>query len=681
MCIRDSEDLATGNYVVHHQHGIGHYEGMVTRTIGGVERDYLLVSYKGGDKLYIPSDQIDSLRQYVGGETPTVHRLGGSDFAKAKSRARSAVREIAQELVLLYQQRVNSPGHPFPEDTPWQAEMESSFEYVETRDQRTAIEMTKADMQRPYPMDRLICGDVGFGKTEVAIRAAFKAIQDGKQVALLCPTTLLASQHTATFGDRFAGYPIRVEMLSRFLTDAQARDVIAGLTSGEVDCVIGTHRLLSDNVRFKDLGLLVVDEEQRFGVQHKEAMKMLRVNVDVLTLTATPIPRTLEMSLVGIRDFSLLQTPPADRQPILTYVGEYDEQVGVEAIRRELLREGQVFWVHNRVRSIEHAAARLRQLVPEARIAVAHGQMDEGTLEQVVVDFWDGRFDVLVCTTIIESGIDMPTVNTLVVERSDLLGLGQLHQLRGRVGRSGQRAYAYLFHPTEVVLSEEAYERLKTIGEATELGSGFKIAMRDLEIRGAGNLLGEAQSGHIAAVGYDLYCQMVTEAVAEMKGEPIRRPAEIKLDVPTDAHLPPDYVTKEELRLEAYRRLAAVTTPAEVDDIRAEWEDRYGPLPPAAEALLTIGSLRAECHRLGLSDVSISSERARLAPIELKLSESTRLRRLSREAIWKEDARQLVVPIPRRREPAAFLVELLRQLVAPPEPAVADERQPVASVP
>ena len=608
------EDLKPGNYVVHVQHGVGRYEGMVKRTIGGVERDYLLVAYKGDDRLYVPSDQIDVLRQYVGGETPTLHRLGGSDFAKAKSRVRSAVREIAQELVVLYQKRVNAEGYAFGQDTPWQSEMEDAFPYVETPDQRVAITDVKSDMERAYPMDRLVCGDVGFGKTEVAIRAAFKAIQDGKQVAVLAPTTLLATQHGNTFADRFAGYPIRVETLSRFLTPAQARDVVTGIESGEVDCVIGTHRLLGEQVRFKDLGLLVVDEEQRFGVTHKEAMKQLKTNVDVLTLTATPIPRTLEMSLVGIRDLSLLQTPPSDRQPILTYVGGYDERVAVEAIRRELLREGQVFWVHNRVRSIEHAAARLRELVPEARIAVAHGQMDEGTLEQVVVDFWDGQFDVLVCTTIIESGIDMPTVNTLVVERSDLLGLGQLHQLRGRVGRSGQRAYAYLFHPVDTVLTEEAYERLKTIGEATELGSGFKIAMRDLEIRGAGNLLGEAQSGHIAAVGYDLYCQMVTEAVAEMKGEPIRPPAEIKLDVPTDAFLPADYVAKEELRLEAYRRLAAITTAGQVDDIRTEWEDRYGPLPPAAEALLTVGYLRAECHRLGINDIVMSADQARLAP-------------------------------------------------------------------
>ena len=660
------EDLKAGNYVVHYQHGVGQYEGMVKRTIGGTERDYLLLKYKGGDKLYVPSDQIDALRQYVGGETPVLHRLGGSDFAKAKGKVRSAVREIAQELVVLYQKRVNATGHAFGHDTPWQHEMEQAFPFVETPDQRKAIDDIKVDMERAFPMDRLVCGDVGFGKTEVAIRAAFKAIQDGKQVAVLAPTTLLATQHGNTFADRFAGYPIRVEVLSRFLTNKEAKKVIEGLKTGEVDCIIGTHRLLQDGVVFKDLGLLVVDEEQRFGVQAKEAMKKLKHNVDVLTLSATPIPRTLEMSLVGIRDLSLLQTPPADRQPILTFVGGYDERVAVEAIRRELLREGQVFWVHNRVQSIDMAAGRLRELVPEARIAIAHGQMDEGSLEQVVVDFWEGRFDVLVCTTIIESGIDMPTVNTLVVERADLLGLGQMHQLRGRVGRSGSRAYAYLFHPPEARLSEEAYERLKTIGEATELGSGFKIAMRDLEIRGAGNLLGESQSGHIAAVGYDLYCQMVTEAVGEMKGEaPPKAASELKLDVPTDAFLPSDYVAKEELRLEAYRRLASVTSAAEVADIRAEWEDRYGPVPAAAEALLAVGSLRAECTRLGLRDIQIVGQQARLAPLELKFSEEMRLRRLSRDAIYKEDNQQVVVPLKRGADPAVFLTAFLQQLVPP----------------
>jgi transcription-repair coupling factor (superfamily II helicase) len=663
------EDLKAGSFVVHHQHGVGRYEGMVKRAIGGVERDYLLIAYKGGDKLYVPSDQIDTLRQYVGGEAPKLHKLGGSDFAKTKSKVRSAVREIAQELVVLYQKRVNATGHSFGQDTPWQAEMEEAFPYVETPDQRTAIEAIKSDMELAHPMDRLLCGDVGFGKTEVAIRAAFKAIQDGKQVAVLAPTTLLATQHGNTFADRFAGFPIRVETLSRFLTTGQAKQVIEGVKSGEVDCVIGTHRLLANDVKFKDLGLLVVDEEQRFGVQHKETMKKMKTNVDVLTLSATPIPRTLEMSLVGIRDLSLLQTPPAERMPILTYVGEYDERVAIEAIRRELLREGQVFWVHNRVQSIETAASRLRELVPEARIAIAHGQMDEARLETVVQDFWDGQYDVLVCTTIIESGIDMPTVNTLVVERSDLLGLGQMHQLRGRVGRSGSRAYAYLFYPRDKVLTEEAYERLRTIGEATDLGSGFKIAMRDLEIRGAGNLLGESQSGHIAAVGYDLYCQMVTEAVSEMKGEPQPdAPSEIKLDVPTDSYLPTDYVEKEELRLEAYRRLAGVTTAAEVDDIRTEWEDRYGPLPAPAEALLQVGYLRAECHRLGISDIQISGSASsggsgRLAPLELKLSETMRLRRMSKGAKYKEDLGQLVVPLPRGTDPSTFLSNFLRDLV------------------
>ncbi|MEY3566264.1 MAG: hypothetical protein RLZ19_278, partial [Actinomycetota bacterium] len=431
------EDLKPGNYVVHYIHGVAKYEGMTKMTVAGVERDYLVLAYKGTDKLYLPSDQIDAVRHYVGGETPTLNKLGGGDFAKAKAKVRSAVRAIAQELVVLYQKRVNARGHAFGSDTPWQYEMEQAFPFVETPDQKKAIEDTKSDMERPFPMDRLVCGDVGFGKTEVAVRAAFKAIQDGKQVAVLVPTTLLASQHGNTFSDRFAGYPIRVEVLSRFLTNSEANKVIAGLASGEIDCVVGTHRLLSKGITFKNLGLLIVDEEQRFGVQHKESMKHLKNDVDVLTLTATPIPRTLEMSLVGIRDLSLLQTPPADRQPILTFVGQYDERVAVESIRRELLREGQVFWVHNRVQSIEECAMRLRELVPEARIAVAHGQMDEGALEQVVMDFWEGNFDVLVCTTIIESGIDMPTVNTLVVERADLLGLGQMHQLRGRVGRSG----------------------------------------------------------------------------------------------------------------------------------------------------------------------------------------------------------------------------------------------------
>ena len=657
------QDLKPGDFVVHHIHGVGKYEGMVTRAIGGSERDYLLLSYKDGDKLYVPTDHIDAVRQYIGGETPTLHRLGGSDFARAKQRVRSAVREIAQELVVLYQKRVNAPGHAFAPDTPWQDEMEAAFPFVETPDQRTAIELVKSDMERTVPMDRLVCGDVGFGKTEVAVRAAFKCIQDGKQVAVLVPTTLLAAQHGNTFAERFRGYPIRVEVLSRFLTTAQAKKVVAGLASGEIDCVIGTHRLLQEKVKFKDLGLLVVDEEQRFGVQHKEAMKKLKTNVDVLTLSATPIPRTLEMSLVGIRDLSLLQTPPADRQPILTYVGEQDDRVAVEAIRRELLRDGQVFWVHNRVQSIEDRAQRLRELVPEARIAIAHGQMDEGRLEQTVIDFWEGNFDVLVCTTIIESGIDMPTVNTLVVERADLLGLGQLHQIRGRVGRSGSRAYAYLFHPRDKTLSQEAYERLKTIGEATDLGSGFKIAMRDLEIRGAGNLLGEAQSGHIAAVGYDLYCQLVTEAVAEMKGEEIPPVIpELKLDVPSDAFLPTDYVPREESRLDAYRRLAGVRSHSDVDDIEREWLDRYGKLPAPAEALLRVGRLRAECHRIGLREVVVENGRAKLGPVTLPASGVMRLSRIDSRAEWNEKLRTLTITMPRTGDVVSALLTFLESM-------------------
>ncbi|MFM7338156.1 MAG: transcription-repair coupling factor [Actinomycetota bacterium] len=656
------EDLKPGDHVVHHVHGVGRYLGMTKQSMSGIERDYLHLQYNNGN-LYVPTDHIDSIRQYVGGETPTLNRMGGSDFARSKARVRSAVREIAQELVVLYQRRVNAKGHAFSPDTTWQDEMEAAFPFVETPDQRTAIDATKTDMEREVPMDRLVCGDVGFGKTEVAVRAAFKCIQDGKQVAVLVPTTLLASQHGSTFASRFAGYPIRVETLARFLTPARAKKVVKQLESGEVDCVIGTHRLLQEGVKFKDLGLLVVDEEQRFGVQHKETMKQLKTNVDVLTLTATPIPRTLEMSLVGIRDLSLLHTPPADRQPILTFVGEENDRVATEAIRRELLRDGQVFWVHNRVKSIEERARTLRDLVPEARIAVAHGQMDEAILEQTVQDFWEGKYDVLVCTTIIESGIDMPTVNTLVVERADLLGLGQLHQLRGRVGRSGQRAYAYLFHPRDRALSEEAYERLRTIGESTELGSGFKIAMRDLEIRGAGNLLGEAQSGHIAAVGYDLYCQLVTEAVAEMKGEQPEIAIELKIDVPVTAFLPTSYVAKEELRLDAYRRLVAVKSHADVADIKNEWLDRFGELPEQAEALLIVGSLRAECHRLGLREIVCADNRARLKPIVLKASEAMRLVRLSPNATYHEPSGELNIALPRGQDPATFLVGFMQDLV------------------
>jgi transcription-repair coupling factor (superfamily II helicase) len=647
------DDLKPGSYVVHHHHGVAKFVGMVTRSIGGAERDYLLLEYRGDDRLYVPSDQIDTIRAYTGGDTPALSKMGGADFAKTKAKVRSEVAAIAQELVVLYQKRVNSRGHAFAEDSPWQREMEEAFPFEETADQLKAIEDVKGDMESERPMDRLVIGDVGFGKTEVAIRAAFKAVQDGYQVAVLVPTTLLAQQHFATFTDRFAPYPVRVEVLSRFLTAKEARLVGEGLASGEVDVVVGTHRLLNEAISFKNLGLLVIDEEQRFGVSHKEAIKQFRTNVDVLTLTATPIPRTMEMSLTGIRDLSMLQTPPSARQPILTYVGEFDERPVVEAIRRELLREGQVFYVHNRVADIDAKAEAIRDLVPEARVAVAHGQMDEHSLEQIVMDFWDGRYDVLVCTTIIESGIDMPTVNTLVVERADLLGLGQLHQLRGRVGRAGTRAYAYLFFPPDRELTEEAYERLRTIGESTELGSGFRIAMRDLEIRGAGNLLGTGQSGHIAAVGYDLYCEMVNEAIHDLNGEKKAIPAEITIELPLDANLPETYVDRPDARLDAYRRLAEVTAQSDVDDIEKEWLDRFGPLPEPAQRLVEIARLRAECVRVGIAEITVGRSTgfggpplvAKISPITLRQSQQMRVQRLYKGALYKDDQHQLQLPM------------------------------------
>ncbi|HEY7104828.1 MAG TPA: transcription-repair coupling factor [Acidimicrobiia bacterium] len=658
------DDLRPGDYVVHYVHGVGRYLEMKPLTMGGVERDYLWLEFRDG-RVYVPTDQVGFVRKYTGGESPSLNRMGGADFERQRAKVRSAVQEIAEELVVLYRQRLATTGHAFGRDTPWQHEVEESFPYEETPDQLRAIEDVKHDMEQAIPMDRLVCGDVGYGKTEVAVRAAFKAVQDGKQVMVLVPTTLLASQHGQTFRDRFANYPVRVEVLSRFLSPREQAAVVRDVESGAIDVVIGTHRLLSDDVKVPRLGLLVVDEEQRFGVQHKERIKHLRTNVDVLTLTATPIPRTLELSLTGIRDLSLVNTPPEDRQPILTYVGEYDDHAAAEAIRRELLREGQVFYVHNRVRDIELVAENVRALVPEARVAVAHGQLDEGRLERVVQDFWEREFDVLVCTTIVESGLDMPTVNTLVVDRSDLLGLAQLYQLRGRVGRRGQRAYAYLFHPPDRVLTEEAYERLKTIGEFTDLGSGFKIAMRDLEIRGAGNLLGAAQSGHIAAVGFDLYCQMVTEAVGELKGEPVAEPLDITVDLPVDANLPRSYVARDDVRMEAYRRLAAVTDPADVEDVRAEWEDRYGPLPAPAVALLDVARLRAECARLGIRSITVQRNMARLSPLELRESQKVRLRRIVPRAVAKDDGEVAVPLAVPPAEVASALVELLEELVPP----------------
>jgi transcription-repair coupling factor (superfamily II helicase) len=665
------DDLEVGSFVVHRQHGVARFDGVTTRTMGGTARDYLILQYRGSDRLYLPVDQIEAITPYSGGESPSLSKMGGADWQRTRARARAAAAEVAADLVDLYRRRLAVEGRAFGPDTPWQAEMESFFPFVETDDQLSAISDVKADMEEPRPMDRLVCGDVGFGKTEVAVRAAFKAVQDGTQAAVLAPTTLLASQHAQTFADRYAPYPVRVELLSRFLSPAQQREVVQGLADGSVDVVIGTHRLLGQDVRFKKLGLLVVDEEQRFGVSHKEAVKRLAEGVDVLTLTASPIPRTLEMALTGIRDLSMVNTPPADRRPILTYVGEHDPSAVSEALRRELLREGQAFYVHNRVSDIERVARDVRDLVPEARVAVAHGQMDEGSLETVVLDFWQRRYDVLVCTTIIESGIDMPSVNTLIVDRADLLGLGQLHQIRGRVGRAGQRAYAYLFHPADRILSEQAYERLRTIGEHTELGSGFKIAMRDLEIRGAGNLLGSDQSGHIAAVGYDLYVQLVAEAVAEARGEARPAPPSVAIDVPGDAHLPKDYVEAEDARLEAYRRLAAVSTTADVDDVGAEWADRYGPRPPPAENLLALARLRVAALTRGIDEIAMSSVRpggtrrpvVRLSPVRLAASAEVRLRRSAPGATYRADMAQLLVPIPEGGRAADAVRQLVEDLI------------------
>lgn len=668
------DDLAVGSYVVHRHHGVARFAGVTTRTLGGTARDYLILEFRGTDKLYLPVDQIDSITPYSGGEQPSLSKMGGSDWQRARSRARAAAAEVAAELVELYRARLVAEGHAFSPDTPWQEEMEAAFGFVETPDQKRAIGEVKADMEQTRPMDRLVCADVGFGKTEIAVRAAFKAVQDNKQVAVLVPTTLLASQHHQTFSERFGGYPIEVRLLSRFLSDAEAANVIAGAADGSIDVVVGTHRLLAENVGFKDLGLLVVDEEQRFGVTHKEAVKRLSKGVDVLTLTASPIPRTLEMALTGIRDLSMVTTPPVDRRPILTYVGEYEERAVAEAIRRELLREGQVFYVHNRVADIEDAARRIRALVPEAKVTIAHGQMDEGSLEKVVLDFADRAADVLVCTTIVESGIDMPSVNTLVVERADLLGLGQLHQLRGRVGRSGQRAYAYLFHPHGKVLTETAYERLRTIGEHTDLGSGFKIAMRDLEIRGAGNLLGQDQSGHVAAVGYDLYVQLVAEAVAAARGTVLPEVVSVSIDLPGDAHLPKDYVEAEDARLEAYRRLAGASTEAEVLDLGAEWRDRFGPLPSAAQGLLDLGLLRTTCLRLGVTEVSVLPARpgglskavATLGPISLPVSGEIRAQRLFGATAFDAELKTLRFTLEPGRSSAAEVRALLEEL-APPE--------------
>ncbi|HTL24615.1 MAG TPA: transcription-repair coupling factor [Mycobacteriales bacterium] len=650
----DPLQLRAGDPVVHEQHGVGRYVEMVQRTVAGATREYLILEYAKGDRLFVPTDQLEHVTRYVGGEAPSLDRLGGSDWSKRKGRARKAVREIAAGLIQLYAARTSAPGHAFGPDTPWQRELEDAFPYVETPDQLEAIDEVKADMEKPLPMDRVICGDVGYGKTEIAVRAAFKAVQDGKQVAVLVPTTLLVQQHYKTFRDRFAQFPVSVRPTSRFQTDTEHAAVLAGLTDGTVDVVIGTHRLLSDKVRFKDLGLVVVDEEQRFGVEHKEFLKQMRAAVDVLTMSATPIPRTLEMSLTGIREMSTILTPPEERHPVLTYVGPYDDKQVAAAIRRELMREGQVFYLHNRVESIDRAAKRLRDLVPEARVAVGHGQMGEDALEQVMIGFWEKHFDVLVCTTIVESGLDIPNANTLIVERADAFGLSQLHQIRGRVGRGRERAYAYFTYPTDKPLTETAYDRLATIAQNTEVGAGMAVAMKDLEIRGAGNLLGGEQSGHIASVGFDLYMRLVGEAVKDFKAhggmpgeeEPEEVP-DTKVDLPVEAYLPHDYVPGERLRLAAYRSIAAALDDAQLAAVRDELQDRYGPLPDEADRLLAVAAFRNGCRERGLTEVVLQGPQVRFAPMKLRESQVLRLKRLFPGAVHKQALDVVLVPHPK----------------------------------
>jgi transcription-repair coupling factor (superfamily II helicase) len=670
-------DVQPGSYVVHVEHGIGLFTGLVKMGLNGGEREYLLVEYASGDKLYVPVYQADRLSRYVGvsDHSPRINRLGTAEWQQVKTKAKRAVEEIADDLLALYASREVVAGHAFGIDTLWQAELEASFPYVETDAQIRALDEIKSDMELPRPMDRLVCGDVGYGKTEVALRAAFKAVMGGKQVAVLVPTTVLAQQHHQTFTQRLGSFPVSVGMLSRFLTRSQQDKVVGGLATGGVDIVIGTHRLLSEDVAFKDLGLLIIDEEQRFGVAHKERLKQMRQEVDVLTLTATPIPRTLHMSLTGVRDMSTIDTPPEERLPVRTHVGEYDETLIRQAILREIDRGGQVYFVHNRVMSIYPMAQRLRKLVPEARIGVAHGQMAERELEQVMLEYAGGSIDVLVCTSIIESGLDIPNANTLVVNRADRFGLAQLYQLRGRVGRSAQRAYAYFLHPVAASLSETARQRLDTISEATELGAGFRIAMRDMEIRGAGDLLGSRQHGHIAAIGFDLYTRLLAQAVQEARTQqeiagntlpktelvdeltayvqPLEQAVQINL--PLAAYLPESYVPDGKLRLQLYRRLAGLTTEKEIDDLRAELEDRFGKLPEEAENLCFQLRLKLDAVRAGAKVITTEEGQIMIRADSLEDLDRVWLQRrlgdrarVARRAIWfplDEDGRWRTVLI------------------------------------
>ena len=663
----DPLQLKPGDFVVHERHGVGQFVKLAKRTLGGptgggTQREYVVVEYaaskRGGarDQLWIPTDQLDQLSKYVGGDSPSLNKMGGADWAKAKSKAKAAVRQIAKELIRLYAQRRATKGFAFSPDTPWQRELEDAFEFVETPDQLVTIDEVKRDMESPEPMDRLISGDVGYGKTEIALRAAFKAVQDQKQVAVLVPTTLLVQQHLDTFRDRFAGFPVRVEGLSRFQTVKESDAVKAGLKDGTVDVVIGTHRLLTGDVRFKDLGLVVIDEEQRFGVEHKETLKQLYPAVDVLSMSATPIPRTLEMAVTGIRQMSQLATPPEERHPILTYVGAWEAKQVSAAIKREMLRGGQVFYIHNRTESIDKVAMQLGELVPEVRIGVAHGKMSEAQLESVIQQFWEKEIDVLVCTTIVETGLDISNANTLIVEDAQRLGLSQLHQLRGRVGRGRERAYAYFLYPGDKSMTETAIERLRTIAAHTELGAGIQVALKDLEIRGAGNLLGGEQSGHIAGVGFDLYIRMVGDAVAELTGQKAKSEAEetadVRIELPIDAYVPESWVASERLRLEIYTKIAVTLGDDARADVRAELTDRYGEIPPEVERLFRLAKLRELARSVGLEEITVAGPNVRFAPVVLPDSRQLRLRRLYPRAVAKSAVRTVLVPLPKAGESA-----------------------------
>ena len=649
--LRSFTDLRTGDIVVHEDHGVARFAGFETRTVADVTRDYLYLEYQGDDKVFVPTDQLAKISRYVGAgsEHPPLSKLGGTRWETMKARARRAAQELAGELLSLYAERRRRSGHAFEADSDWQREFEERFPFTETPDQREAIELVKADMEAPRPMDRLICGDVGYGKTEVALRAAFKAAGDGKQVLMLVPTTILAQQHYGTFAERLADYPFTIEHVSRFRSAAEQKAAIDGFAKGSVDILIGTHRVLSRDVRAKDLGLLIVDEEQRFGVKQKELLRQLKLKVDVISMSATPIPRTLQMSLAGLRDISVIETPPEGRRPVKTYVGEYEEELVKRAIERERARGGQAFFLHNRIESIEETAERLRALCPGVRFAVAHGQMAEGELETVMMDYLRGGADVLVCTSIIESGIDIPQANTLIVEHADAFGLAQLYQIRGRVGRSRERAYAYLLYDSAAALTPEAAQRLSALSDYTELGAGFKIAMRDLEIRGAGNLLGDEQSGHVAALGFELYMQMLDEAVraAEPEGEGESLPEPVRLDVNVDAYVPADYVPYEQAKIEVHRRVASSLEVADVERLREELEDRFGPIPEPLENLLALQRARIKFGQAGARTVSFHGDRLAVVPIELDSVRARRLREELPEALYESGRSQVSMRVPK----------------------------------